>query len=31
MLPNGDILIRRNTPLVPKTQPEPGPNGEIEL
>lgn len=43
MLPNGDILIRRNAPLVPRTEPEtgpgtdpqtdlePGPNGEIEL
>lgn len=35
MLPNGDILIRRNAPLVPKfdpkTLPQPGPNGEIEL
>lgn len=30
MLPNGDILIRRNVPLVP-VEPEPGPNGEIEL
>lgn len=33
MLPNGDILIRRNAPLVPRLQtlPQPGPNGEIEL
>ena len=33
MLPNGDILIRRNAPLMPKTDdlPQPGPNGEIEL
>ena len=33
MLPNGDILIRRNAPLVPKLDdlPQPGPNGEIEL
>ena len=35
MLPNGDILIRRNAPLVPKPalpdEPVPGPNGEIEL
>lgn len=33
MLPNGDILIRRNAPLVPKTDtdPQPGPNGEIDL
>jgi hypothetical protein len=31
MLPNGDILIRRNAPLPPKTDPEPGPDGEIEL
>ena len=35
MLPNGDILIRRNAPLPPKMgpqgDPEPGPNGEIEL
>jgi hypothetical protein len=35
MLPNGDIIIRRNAPLVPKfdpkTLPQPGPNGEIEL
>ncbi len=30
MLPNGDILIRRNAPLVP-TEPVPGPNGAIEL
>jgi hypothetical protein len=35
MLPNGDILIRRNAPLVPKFDPKvlppPGSNGEIEL
>jgi hypothetical protein len=35
MLPNGDILIRRNAPLIPrldpKVLPQPGPNGEIEL
>jgi hypothetical protein len=35
MLPNGDILIRRTAPLVPKfepkTLPQPGPNGEIDL
>jgi hypothetical protein len=31
MLPNGDILIRRNVPLLPQADPEPGPNGEIEL
>lgn len=33
MLPNGDILIRRNAPLIPKPDdlPQPGPNGEIEL
>ncbi len=35
ILPNGDILIRRTTPLDPKaapqTEPQPGPNGEIEL
>jgi hypothetical protein len=35
MLPNGDILIRRNAPLVPRPavpdDPVPGPNGEIEL
>jgi hypothetical protein len=35
MLPNGDILIRRNAPLPPKAPPEalpePGANGEIEL
>jgi hypothetical protein len=33
MLPNGDILIRRNAPLPPKPDalPQPGPNGEIEL
>jgi hypothetical protein len=35
MMPNGDILIRRNAPLLPKmapqSAPEPGPNGEIEL
>ncbi|MEI2805406.1 MAG: hypothetical protein V9G18_05540 [Albidovulum sp.] len=30
MLPNGDIILRRKTPLVPAL-PEPGPNGEIEL
>ena len=30
MLPNGDILIRRNVPLVP-ADPKPGPNGEIDL
>jgi hypothetical protein len=30
MLPNGDILIRRNAPL-PPADPVPGPNGEIEL
>lgn len=30
MLPNGDIILRRKTPLVPSL-PEPGPNGEIEL
>ena len=30
MLPNGDILIRRNAPL-PKPEVTPGPNGEIEL
>ena len=32
MLPNGDILIRRNAPLVP-VEPDfvPGPNGEIDL
>lgn len=35
MLDNGDIIIRRKTPLVPKAGPDaaplPGPNGEIEL
>jgi hypothetical protein len=31
MLPNGDILIRRNAPLRPNLDPQPGPNGEIEL
>ena len=31
MLPNGDILIRRNAPLLPKPEFAPGPNGEIEL
>jgi hypothetical protein len=35
MLPNGDILIRRNAPLVPLPRlpyaPVPGPNGEIDL
>jgi hypothetical protein len=35
MLPNGDILIRRNAPLAPKVDPkslpQPGANGEIEL
>jgi hypothetical protein len=35
MLPNGDILIRRTAPLVPKmtpqSEPQPGPNGDIEL
>ena len=35
ILPNGDILIRRNAPLAPETappaDPQPGPNGEIEL
>lgn len=30
MLPNGDILIRRNAPLS-QPDPVPGPNGEIEL
>lgn len=31
MLPNGDILIRRNKPLLPKPDFLPGPNGEIDL
>lgn len=31
MLPNGDILIRRNAPLLPEGDARPGPNGEIEL
>ncbi len=31
MLPNGDILIRRNAPLAPRLDTPPGPNGEIEL
>lgn len=30
-LPNGDILIRRNAPLVPLDEPQPGLNGEIDL
>jgi hypothetical protein len=30
-LPNGDIIIRRNPPLIPKLEFLPGPNGEIEL
>lgn len=31
MLPNGDIIIRRNSPLLPKPEFLPGPNGEIDL
>ena len=31
MLPNGDIIIRRTAPLMPKLDFLPGPNGEIEL
>ena len=35
MMPNGDILIRRNAPMLPKmapqSEPKPAPNGEIEL
>ncbi|WP_309664411.1 AAA+ family ATPase [Tabrizicola sp.] len=31
MLPNGDIIIRRNAPLLPKPDFLPGPNGEVEL
>ena len=31
LLPNGDILIRRNAPLVIPGQPVPDANGEIEL
>ena len=31
MLPNGDIIIRRTAPLLPKPDFLPGPNGEIEL
>ena len=31
ILPNGDILIRRNAPMLPKIDPKPGPNGEIDL
>ncbi|MCB6178767.1 hypothetical protein LHP98_11570 [Rhodobacter sp. Har01] len=32
VLPNGDVLIRRKVPLVPKIGPQlPGPHGEIEL
>lgn len=35
ILPNGDILIRRNAPLAPEAKPEadpqPGPDGQIEL
>ena len=30
MLPNGDIIIRRKTPIGPSL-PAPGPNGEIDL
>jgi hypothetical protein len=31
MLPNGDIIIRRTAPLLPKPDFLPGPNGEIDL
>lgn len=31
MLPNGDILIRRKTPVAPQSDSVPGPNGEIDL
>jgi len=31
ILPNGDIIIRRNAPLLPKPDILPGPNGEIDL
>ena len=31
MLPNGDIIIRRTAPMLPKPEFAPGPNGEIEL
>jgi hypothetical protein len=31
MLPNGDIIIRRTSPLMPKPDFLPGPNGEIDL
>ncbi|NJM84696.1 MAG: hypothetical protein HC844_21710 [Tabrizicola sp.] len=31
MMPNGDIIIRRKAPLLPKPEFLPGPNGEIEL
>ena len=31
MLPNGDILIRREAPLPPKFDTAPGLNGEIDL
>ncbi len=31
VLPNGDIIIRRKTPLAPGSDPEVGPDGEVEL
>jgi len=31
MLPNGDIIIRRKTPLAPETAPETAPQEEIEI
>ena len=31
ILPNGDIIIRRRTPLQVEPDPEPGENGEIDL
>ncbi|MBA3908917.1 MAG: AAA+ family ATPase [Rhodobacter sp.] len=31
MLPNGDILIRRSEPILPRPDFLPGPNGETEL
>ncbi len=31
VLPNGDIIIRRRTPLEVEPDPEPGENGEIDL
>lgn len=31
MMPNGDIIIRRNAPMLPKPDFLPGPNGETDL